>query len=252
MDDHGTRNFLLANPELWTGIPVPGLNFNRTPNWKEIYYYPEPTRIYKALEVTLDKRFSDHWQLGASYVLSRLEGNYEGQTTYNDSPDGQLIPNRSVAYDYPQFSLNGYGFLPNDRTHVLKIYGGFFFPSIPLEISANLGIQSGTPISKMMLYGWCGGYGYYNTRGSNGRTPTTWALDLGLQYTFTLGKRLGNLAVRFDIFNVTNNQVTTGVYQTWAVQSYVTGPWILDNTNWSKPYAHQSPRLLRLGLRWTF
>jgi hypothetical protein len=115
-----------------------------------------------------------------------------------------------------------------------------------------LGIQSGTPVSKMMLYGWCGAYGNYDTRGSNGRTPTTWALDLGVQYTFALGKHLGDLAVRLDVFNVTNNQATTGVYQTWAVQAYADGPWVLDNTNWGRPYAHQPPRLLRLGLRWTF
>jgi hypothetical protein len=131
VDDRGTRHFLLANPDQWTRIPVPGLYFDRSPNWNEIYYYPEPTRIYKALEVTLDKRFSDHWQVGASYVLSRLEGNHEGQTCFNDSLDGELIPNMSNAYTYPQALVNGYGLLPNDRTHVLKVYGGYFFPNIP-------------------------------------------------------------------------------------------------------------------------
>jgi len=135
---------------------------------------------------------------------------------------------------------------------VLKVYGGYIFPNIPLEVSASFGIQSGTPISKMLLYAWNGSYGYYDTRGSNGRTPSTWALDVGVQYSFRLGKRLGDLALRLDVFNVTNNQVTTTVYQTWAIQTFPNGPWQPETRYWSKPYAHQPPRLLRLGLRWTF
>jgi hypothetical protein len=250
--DEGHMDSALANPDLWTDVPVPQLNQDGTPNWNKLYYYPKPTRIYKALEVTLDKRFSDHWQMGASYVLSRLEGNYEGQTNLNDSGDGQLFPNNSMAFDDPQKTANTSGLLPLDRTHVLKVYGGYFFPNIPLELSASFGLQSGAPVSKMLLYAWNGTYAYYDTRGANGRTPTTWALDMGVQYTFRLGKRLGDLALRLDVFNVTNNQATTTVYQTWAIQSYPSGPWLPETNYWSKPYAHQPPRLLRLGLRWMF
>jgi hypothetical protein len=250
--DEGYMDSALANPDLWTKVPIPTQNQDGSPNWNEVYYYPKPTRIYKALEVTLDKRFSDHWQLGASYVLSRLEGNYEGQTNVNDSGDGQLLPNNSGAFDNAQQMANTSGLLPLDRTHALKVYGGYIFPDIPLEVSASFGLQSGTPISKMMLYAWNGAYGYLNPRGSNGRTPTTWALDLGAQYSFRLGKRLGDLALRLDLFNVTNNQTTTVVYQTWAIQAYSGGPWLPETKYWSKPNAHQPPRLLRLGLRWTF
>jgi hypothetical protein len=250
--DEGYMDSALANPDLWTKVPIPTQNQDGSPNWNEVYYYPKPTRIYKALEVTLEKRFSDHWQMGASYVLSRLEGNYEGQTNLNDSGDGQLLPNNSGTFDNAQQMANTYGLLPLDRTHVLKVYGGYFFPNTPLELSASFGLQSGTPISKMGLYAWNGAYGYYAPRGSNGRTPTTWALDLGFQYTFRLGKRLGDLALRLDLFNVTNNQTTTVVYQTWAIQTYSGGPWFPETKYWSKPNAHQSPRLLRLGLRWTF
>ena len=63
-----------------------------------------------------------------SYVLSRLEGNYEGLFS-NDN--GQLDPNITSKYDIPSLLCNGYGLLPNDRTHVLKLYGGYFFENIP-------------------------------------------------------------------------------------------------------------------------
>src|SRR6185436_17060981 len=39
---------------------------------------PKPVRKYDALELTLNKRFSSNWFGGASYVLSRLYGNYSG------------------------------------------------------------------------------------------------------------------------------------------------------------------------------
>ena len=39
---------------------------------------PKPKRQYDALELVLNKRFSQSWFGGASYVLSRLYGNYSG------------------------------------------------------------------------------------------------------------------------------------------------------------------------------
>ena len=248
----GAQTYILANPDLWSHIPVPGINPDWSPNWQEVYYFPKPTRIYRALEVTLDKRFSNNWQMGASYVLSRLEGNYEGETASNDTPTGWLNPSITPAFDLPQIQVNGYGLLPLDRTHVLKVYGGYTFPNIPLEISANFALQSGTPVSKQVQMSWYGTWGYYDTRGSNGRTPTTWSLDLGAQYTIALGKRWGHLGIRLDVFNVFNQQKPTAVYQVWAQQAMPGGPMALDNSLWSKPYAHQAPRLMRLGLRWTF
>ena len=51
--------------------------------------------------------------------------------------------------------------------------------------------------------------GFSKVRGTAGRTPTIWALDLGAQYTFNIWK--SKLALRADIFNVTNEQRTTEV-----------------------------------------
>lgn len=249
---NGAQTYIIGNPDKWTGVPVPGLNPDYSPNYSQTYYFPKPTRIYKALEFSADKRFSNHWQMGASYVLSRLEGNYEGLSS-NDTTVGQLDPGINATYDLPQFLVNGYGLLPLDRTNVLKVYGGYKFSNIPLELSANFSLQSGTPISKQVQVSWYGGaVGFADTRGSNGRTPTTWALDLAGQYDFHLPKRWGDLGLRLDLFNVTNEQKTTAVYQTWQVQTGPGAPLQMDNQYWSKPYQHQAPRLLRLGLRWTF
>ena len=249
--DGGFR-YIIGNIGDWTHVPMPGLMPDgQTPDWNQIYYFPKPTRIYRALEITAEKRFSHNWQMGASYVLSRLEGNYEGESQ-NDTFFGQLDPSINAVFDLPQLLVNGSGLLPLDRTHVLKVYGSYQFSDIPLELSANFLLMSGTPISKQVTLWWyIGGVGFADTRGSNGRTPTTWSLDLSVQYTFNLPMK-SYLGVRLDVFNVTNNQVATGVYQTWAVQPFSGAPLIPFNTLWNKPYQHQAPRLARLGLRWTF
>ena len=247
----GGTTFVIANMGDWTGVPTPGLNSDGSNNYNETYYFPKPTRIYRALEFTAVKRFSRNWQMGASYVLSRLEGNYEGPVQ-NETPGGAYTPNLTPAFELAQFMANGYGLLPLDRTHALKVYGSYQFREVPLLLSANFALYSGTPISRQIEYGWgSGAVGFADARGSNGRTPTTWTLDLAVQYDFRLPMKSW-LGLRLDVFNVTNNQATTGVYQTWQYQAYPGGPLVMNNSLWSKPYEYQPPRTARVALRWVF
>lgn len=237
----GASTYIVTNPDQWTNMWVPD-PFGR-PGYR--WRFPKPVRIYKALEITADKRFSNHWMLQGSYVLSRLEGNYEGLFS-NDN--GQLDPNITSKYDIPSLLVNGYGLLPNDRTHVLKLYGGYFFDNIPLELSANFTLQSGHPISALGAddaYGL--NEGFAKVRGTAGRTPTIWALDLGAQYTFKIWK--SNLALRADIFNVTNEQRATAVDQTYNTEN--TAP-VQTYPYFKMETAHQTARRVRLAVRWTF
>ncbi len=237
----GANQYIISNPSKWTNIWVPDVFGRPGYRWK----FPKPVRIYKALQFTADKRFSNNWMMQASYTLSRLQGNYEGLYS-NDN--GQLDPNITSKYDLPQLLVNGYGLLPNDRTHVVNIFGGYFFTNIPLELSGRFTLSSGYPITK---YGADNAYGqmegFSGQRGTAGRTPTIWALDLGAQYTFKLWQ--SNLALRADIFNVTNEQRTTQVDQNFNRAN--TGP-IGDNPYFGMETAHQTARRIRLALRWTF
>lgn len=242
----GASTYIVTNPDAWTNVWVPD-PFGRVDGDGNPYRYrfPKPVRQYRALEITAEKRFSNHWMMQGSYVLSRLDGNYEGLFS-NDN--GQLDPNITSKYDIPSLLINAYGLLPNDRTHVLKVYGGYFFENIPLELSANFNMQSGTPISALGAddaYGL--NEGFCKPRGTAGRTPTIWTLDLGGQYSFKIWK--SNLALRADIFNVTNNQSTTAVDQTYNTLNTNPGQ---NYPNFKKETAHQTARRIRLALRWTF
>ncbi|MEJ2422272.1 MAG: TonB-dependent receptor, partial [Acidobacteriota bacterium] len=238
----GASTYIITNPGDWTQVPVPSLV-----HLGQTVFFPKPTRTYKALEITMDKRFSHNWLLQGSWVHSYLRGNYEGAAS-NDTTVGQLDPNLNATYDLPDFLVNGFGYLPLDRRDVIKAYGAYRFTAIPLVLSANMQIQTGTPVSKQINVAWYGGaVGFVTPRGTAGRTPTTWTLDLGAQYNIPLWK--SHLGVRVDIFNVTNNQKATAVYQSYAVQSGVGGPITVEPgaEHWGDAYAHQSPRAVRLA-----
>ena len=87
---------------------------------------PAPTaqRKNKSMELSLRKRYSDNWQFLASYVFSKLEGNYDG--SYQVST-GQLDPGINSAYDYADFLVNAFGPLSSERKNQLKLDGSYTF-----------------------------------------------------------------------------------------------------------------------------
>ena len=184
---------------------------------------PKARRTYKGLEVTANKRFSNNYQFFASYVWSRLEGNYDG--TFQAST-GQLDPNINSAYDYADFLVNNNGLLSNDRTHQLKFYGSYQFASGSmlngLDVGAAFHYASGTPLTAV---GYSAGYAnweYYLTpRGAAGRGPADYEADLHADYPIKFGT--GHMSVIADVFNVLNRQAKTALDQRFDRVQDVTG-----------------------------
>ena len=101
----------------------------------------QPKRDYEALEILLNKRLSNNWQLTANYRYARLRGNYEGLYR-NDN--GQADPNVTSLFDFPDtpFVHGQYqaGALNTDRPHVLNIFGVL---SLRPRVRAGRGIPVG-------------------------------------------------------------------------------------------------------------
>jgi hypothetical protein len=79
-------------------------------------------RRYRAVEFSLNKRMTGRWQMQASWVISKITGNYNNSSNFGnsaefDSPneDAQLQPNRE-------------GRLTNDNTHIAKVLGTYRAP----------------------------------------------------------------------------------------------------------------------------
>lgn len=105
--------------------------------------YEKAGNKYSSVDFTLDKK-TDRDTFSFSYTWSRLEGNYEGVVS---SSNGQSDGNITASFDY--FPYVGWGLLPNDRTHVVKLFAShrFDFFGGDLNVGVNWTYQSGTPNS---------------------------------------------------------------------------------------------------------
>ena len=170
---------------------------------------PLAKRNNDTVELTASKRFSHNWQFLASYVWSKLEGNYDG--TFQSST-GQLDPNINSAFDYADFLINAQGRLTNDRTSQLKFDGAYQFSHGPLN-NLQLGLSthwySGLPLT---AYGYSFAYSnweYYLTpRGSLGTGPSDYEADVHIGYPIKVGGR-ATATLNADIFNVLGRQAIT-------------------------------------------
>ena len=180
--------------------------------------YPEPKRMYHSVEFSLEKAWSDGWSVNANYTWAHSYGNAEG---YVKSDNGQDDAGLTTDWDFPYLMDGAYGNLPNDRRHTFKIYGAYEITE-NLQIGANMLLQSGRPVNGFG-HGLPEGYGdefdqyeygqtYYIgssnenfvPRGSFGRTPWVFNLDLTMKYTTDFQGT--DVSFQVDIFNALNSQ----------------------------------------------
>jgi hypothetical protein len=200
-----TGDYIISNPGSGIGRESGFYDYENTaPN-------PKAKRVYKGVELSATKRFSNNYQFFASYLWSRLEGNYDGVF---QSSTGQLDPNINSAYDYADFLVNNDGLLSNDRTHQVKFFGSYQFPGGSMMSGLNIGVAahyaSGTPLTAV---GYSQGYQnweyYLTTRGELGRGPADYEADLHFSYPIAAGP--GRLNVVADIFNIFDRQAKNAV-----------------------------------------
>ncbi|MFH1177924.1 MAG: hypothetical protein V1750_11000 [Acidobacteriota bacterium] len=212
--------------------------------------FPEATRTYKGLELTLRRALAGRLQLEASYVYSTLRGNYEGYFVPNYP---QVAANMSLQFDFAEYVASGR--LYDDRPHRLKLYGSYVF-DFGLTVGSIFAAQSGRPISALAWdpsYGFGDSFVFLGERGSAGRTPATWRWDLHLEQRLSLPKGLA-AALILDVFNVTNqNQAVDVDDNKYTMETDdLDHPYTVPSPFWKTPTRYQTPRLLRAGLRLSF
>jgi hypothetical protein len=211
--------------------------------------FPALKRRYYALDMYLEHRFSQQWYGKLQYVFSRSYGNSEGMLK---SDIGQIDPSVTQDWDSPEIMQGSNGPLPNDRTHVVKVFG-YFQPTEQWLFGANATVASGRPKNCFGLgpndvirygpaYFYCDGKP--SPRGSAGRLPWTWQLDLSAQYMPRFAG--GKLAFTADIFNVFTQQRTLSVFERGETSSGAA------DINYLRTLSFQSPRSVRLGVRYDF
>ncbi len=244
-------------------------------------HFEDPTHKYRAVEVTLDKSFSDNWSLIASYRWSQLKGNFEG---FFRSDNGQADPGITSLFDFPtndpsftedgtrlfgwrgdiryQGTTLGEGLLPNNRPHQFKLYTNKAFGSLNAGIALNVGSgRSLTALASNPGYQNSGeipetlrGEGFQSVDGVKKNTDMEAYLDAHLDYTIKLGGGKQRVILVADAFNLFNTQKPLD-YDNYT--ETVTG---VLNPNFgtthqggvSRTPSYHTPLQARLGLRFEF
>ncbi|MEM9556207.1 MAG: TonB-dependent receptor [Acidobacteriota bacterium] len=213
--------------------------------------YPEAERENLALELTFNRRFADNWSIQGSYAWAHSYGNYEGWVRSDNGQDDAGI---TTLYDFPGLLDGANGNLPNDRRHNFKVFGAYRF-DMGLLVGANATFRSGRPLNAFGIHPTDEGAQSYGAesffqngvlvpRGSVGTTDDVTNLDLTARYDFELGPT--DLSLRFDAFNVFDEDTVIEVRETAEQESGAVDPLYLTPT-W-----YQSPRTVRLGVAITF
>ena len=179
--------------------------------------FPDAVRNYRAVEIELNRRFSNGWQFLSNWRIAKLEGNFEGHFR-NDN--GQTDPAISSLFDFTagEFNLLGDQFavgpLNTDRRHIVNFLGSYALGEKSfarrlkgLNLGSGIHMESGVPISEYLAHPVYSSPGEIPVggRGKLGRTPFFARLDLHADYKFSLTERW-RLTLVGDFFNVTNNQ----------------------------------------------
>jgi hypothetical protein len=276
--------YILTNPS--SATPINPQLLAVAPEFNQVHF-DDPVHKYDAVEITLNRRFANRWQVMTSYRWSRLRGNFEG--FYRDD-NGQSDPGISSLYDFPTndptYKSLGYalgyagsdprypadirylgdpnGILPLDRPHQGKISGNYTLP-MGLNLGLNWTIMSGKPLTPFAsspnytndgeIPGGPRGSGIQTVDGFKTRTPVQSLTDLQASYTLNLNgaRRVTFLA---DIFNLFD-QKTTLDYDNYTDLSFGAPANVDFGTPTSNlfsgaPPQFQTPRQIRIGARFEF
>lgn len=197
----------------------------------------EPHRTYKGLQFVLTKRYSNRWQMLASFLYSTSDGiaarnKRQDQDLNMEGPN--LLSDAWIA-DFNQLVNNMTGPLPFVPKYEFKLNGSYTIPKVEVTVGFRFRYNSGRPIWKLedvdpaklsgytLLHSW----DQWNTSFPSNSIlfcsdsvqlvsfdvnnpkylPASKLLDLHISRSFEVWK--GSLDIGLDILNVFNSGVVT-------------------------------------------
>ncbi|HWU76889.1 MAG TPA: carboxypeptidase regulatory-like domain-containing protein [Rhodanobacter sp.] len=272
-----TNNFLLVSDDGTKNTIVP----MTTKDWG---FDRGAVRKYGSLNLYLEHPFDGKWYGRVDYTFTRGFGNTEGQVR---SDFGQEDISKTEDWDSWQLMDGQYGEFANVRKHQFRFRGNYQV-SPEWLISATLLVQSGMAKECLGYFGPLtqgpGGYlppgtklpdgshasgandptGYNNsgtgnyhwcngqrvTPGSNGHTPWTELLNLGVHYRPAFADN--KLGFNLDIFNALNQQRALQVDPSYP-QSFVTSTNTIQlNNYYGQPLFTNPPRTVQFSVTYDY
>ena len=208
----------------------------------------QPYRKYEGIEVLFNKRFSNRWQLLASWVYGKASGTVDNSFGSDIGWAGNM--------NDPNMWINAKGVLTNDPTHMIKLQGTYV---LPLDISLTgyfWGITGNSWTTRILTDPFNQGQITFFTeaRGSH-HYPMQKILNIRLEKIFTLAKKY-RLGLMFDVFNVFNDDTITSwgtrIGFDWFTAASPEGSPSYSSTDGHRLRSISMPRQARLGIRFMF
>jgi hypothetical protein len=186
---------------------------------------PKAVRDYNGFEFEYTKRYSSNWLLHASYLYSKLKGNYSGLANSDEvtaTPGfARTSPNVSRIFDslYMLFDQTGAevsGPLGGDRPHQLKAQVAYSFP-FGTTVGVNEYYYSGTPTTTEMRFQGAPIFPF--GRNDMGRTPALTETDLNLSHEIRFGRY--GVTLGAIVLNVFDEKKVTNIYPIKSATSIV-------------------------------
>ncbi|HET9832730.1 MAG TPA: TonB-dependent receptor [Vicinamibacterales bacterium] len=206
-------------------------------------------RDYNAFQLIGTKRFSNNWQASLSYTYSKTNGtvnniggsNAAGTTTNFQAPGPSGLfadPNHFINADGPA-TFDYSNQVKLDGTYRVPAFGGFNISAVYRYTTGMAwgrtatirGLPQGTETVRI------------EARGTRRADPIN-NLDFRVEKTFPFGSSANRIGVYLDIFNLNNQGVTDSGVRTSIIDS--------SGSTFGNPNSWISPRIARLGFRFTF
>ena len=247
----GFHQYVMTNPGSDMSVYLPELGpAGETVNLSAAALkYPVVDRTYDAFAITFERVYDGDWGLRGSYTWSQTKGNYEGTVKSDNGQDDAGI---TQDFDQPGLTDGSYGYLPNHREHLIKLYGtkaltdqltgGVAFTMESPRLFGCIGTHPTDDFAA--AYGDSSWYcdGKLTPRASVFESDWTQTIDVLLSWR---PMKNSDLVVRFDVFNVldASNIIDRNEYgESGGVA----------NPDYQKATNFQLGRRARIGFEWTF
>ena len=205
-------------------------------------------RRYNGFQVNVRKRFSHNWQTNTSYTWSRTRGNVNnafGANAPGASSSADL--GQTGVFANPNRAINSVGDVVFDYTHHFKAEGTYRLP-----------LWGGFNISGVYRYITGAAWGRRATirdldqgsesvriepRGTR-RVDALNNVDLRVEKTLVFGQQSRTAGLFIDVFNVNNQGIPDSTFSRPITDT--------SGSSFGDPLGWINPRLVRVGVRFTF
>jgi hypothetical protein len=204
-------------------------------------------RNYQGFELTGRKRFSNSWQMNASYA-------YNDAPVHFDSPEAYLWWSSNSDPTNIESSLNGGQYAPESTSSglgnvfvntkwIFRLSGSYMLPWWQINLAAFYNSRGGYPYIRSVLSPTrpfsAGQTSVYLDKRGDERLPTFQTVDFRIDKSFTLFNKM-KIQASMDIFNLTNGNTTLSMRGTQ------------NASNANQISQITAPRVLRFGFRTTW